>query len=107
MTDPTMRDWESDLQFNVMEDYLRDAEYGYVAENSAIHLELMRAHFKKLKDFIRNERAAAKAEGYEKGKEDAVGYIEENIGISGSEGDVCIDTEVFAAARSLTDPNQK
>lgn len=103
MTDPTVRDWESDLQFTVMEDYVRDAEASCLASNRGPYLERMRGHFEKLKDFIRNERAAAKAEGYEKGKEDAVGYIEENIGISGSEGDVCIDTEVFAAARSLTD----
>ena len=47
-----MKDWEAALPFEVMEDYLRCAELKHLAKDPVAHMEEMRAHWEKLKQFI-------------------------------------------------------
>jgi hypothetical protein len=51
--DSTQESWEEELKFEVMEDYLREAELTQFAKNTAEHMERMRHHWDKLRDFIR------------------------------------------------------
>lgn len=54
--------WETRLQFEVMENYLLAAKLEYAARDKKAHMEEMRAHWDKLKDFIRAEIKSTREE---------------------------------------------
>ena len=49
---PQGKDWEERLQYEVMYDYLMHAEYRHAAIDPIKHMEEMREHWGKLRDFI-------------------------------------------------------
>lgn len=53
---PKTVEWGEELQFEVMEDYLRCVEMNalYISRDPKAHMEEMRGHFEKLKSFIRS-----------------------------------------------------
>ena len=65
-------EWEAELQFGIMEDYLRTAEMTRFAKNPKDHMEEMRQYWEKLKSFISQSRQEAiKSE-----KERVIGILE-------------------------------
>lgn len=68
MTTPPTNSWEEKLHFEILEDYIREAEYGYMAKDKPAYYERMRGHFEKLKAFIASEREEAYETGHKDGE---------------------------------------
>ncbi len=61
----TTNNWRDALQFEVMEDYLIEAELTQFARDPVEHKERMRAHWDKLVAFVAKSREEAKEEARE------------------------------------------
>ena len=77
---------EMQLQ-DIMEDYLFDARLTDKAKDKGEHMEIMRGHWKILKDFISSREEKAREEGRKEYKEELLGELPEERKYKGGFGE--------------------